>query len=164
MVTFSICGCCFTICWTVVWARFQTGPRWTIREVICPTHFPAWRRRRGGQLMTLSRTVQEVLTLLGSMPFDDGTGIGHRSELWWPWTAAHGQRSWGSTHWRPANSDQDDRRLSGNIEGAPMEAHWGWSVDLRSRRLHLNRHRRRSLSKTWSRQRSLPRRNKVSHP
>ncbi len=33
---------------TLVWARFQTGPCEIIREVICPTPRPTWRKRRGG--------------------------------------------------------------------------------------------------------------------
>ncbi len=58
------------------------------------------------------------------MAFDVGTGSGHRSASRWVRTVAHGQRSWGMPwmHWRPASSDQDDRRLSDSDR--LMKAFW----------------------------------------
>ncbi len=51
----------------------RRAPDMIIREVICLTPLPTWRKRRGGQLKTWSTIVQEDL---GSMAYDDGTGSG----------------------------------------------------------------------------------------
>ncbi len=43
----------------------RRAPGEIIREVICRTPLPTWGKRRGGQLKTWSRTIQEDLALLG---------------------------------------------------------------------------------------------------
>ncbi len=98
-------------CWPR--ARFQTAPGEIIREVICPTLLPIWRKRRGGPTEDLVEDHPGGLRTSWWTPGLRPTTI-PRVTIDLPRTAVHGSRSWGMpwTHWRPASSDRDDRRLS----------------------------------------------------